>query len=157
MVTYEGLPSNIKELANSTLGYGVLRSLMPKSKDYGLEIKIDNGVLTGFAVYSHKGEVGWINALVVNPVYHGSGYGQSLLLRCIKSLSLVEGVERIIAKVRRSPYEKTAPVENMLAGYGFRKYAIEEKPFAGEDSGYTCNNCNDTPDSCDLVHYQLPL
>lgn len=154
MVNYYSLPAHVRSLSNNVLGINVLRDAMRHNRDYHLELKVENGALAGYAVYSYNDEVGYIDSVVVDDTFRGSGYGKSLVLKVIKNLSLV-GCDRAIALVRRPPGAGLTPIENMLLDLGFRRFMEDSRYYNKSDCQYTCNVCDEIPDVCSAVFYQL--
>lgn len=154
MSNYFQLPVEVRNLANEELGFSVLKYAMSAHRDYHLELKVENGALVGFAIYSQVGDTGYVDSLVVAKEFQGSGYGKMLLLKAVKALSLY-GCSRAIIVFRRPPYTDGGNFEKSLTRVGFRSFAEKKQPYTNED--YQCQLCGEYPDACDAVYYQLPL
>ena len=172
-LTYSSLPSEIKKIANESLGLGVLKSLFSYSYTYHLIIKISDGIFIGFALYHFEqnrmkdGSVyttGVIDCVCVSTPYRKEGFGTLLTFGVLRKLSAY-GADRVELLLKTPPIadrdgEPGAPIigsEDLLFCLGFRKVEVFEGHYKDQSQkyGYDCIFCGNRPDSCQAILYAI--
>lgn len=172
-LTYASLPSEIKKIANESLGLGVLRSLFSYSHTYHLIIKISDGIFIGFALYHFQKNrsvdgntytTGIIDAVCVATAYRKEGFGTLLTFGVLRKMSAY-GVDRVELMLK-TPHiddrdgEPGVPLigsEELLFCLGFRKVELFANHYEQRSKkyGYDCLFCGNRPDTCRAVLYAI--
>lgn len=172
-ITYSSLPSEIKNIANASLGLGVLKSLFTYSNTYHLMIKISDGAFIGFALYHFEkrryddGEAlvkGVIDCVCVAPAYRKDGFGTLLTFGVLRKMSAY-GADRveIMLKSPASPGDDGEPgvplsgSPDMLRSLGFSIVETFENYYerGSRKYGYDCILCGNRPDSCHGILFAI--
>lgn len=170
-LTYASLPIEIKNIANESLGLGVLRSLFSYSYTYHLIMKIDDGIFVGFALYHFqktRGEkpyvTGIIDAVCVSKAYRKEGFGTLLTFGTLRKMSAY-GVDRVELMLKApsaddhdgEPGFPFMGDEQLLLMLGFRKLKVYNNYFRSisKKFGYDCIMCGDKPDTCNAILYSI--
>lgn len=169
LLTYALIPDDIKQIAENSLGRGVLEALWRSrnSADTPLNLmwKIVDGRSVGFALYhfeliernSFKYRVGVIDLVCVDGAYRHHSYGAMITYYVIQAMAKV-GVNRIELLMRApsaQPYDDypSMPIigsERFLYNLGFKKIAYLPNFWKTRSQRYkyACNMCKSQPDSC---------
>lgn len=84
---YSSAPQEIKDLADEYLGQGELKRLMSARRDFFIVLKLDQGVVVGFVVYSKDKDRGFLDAVVIRQEYILDSWQlKSVLSKSIKGL-----------------------------------------------------------------------
>lgn len=172
-LTYSSLPTEIKKIANESLGLGVLKSLFSYSNTYHLMIKISDGIFIGFALYHFKstrmsnGEkyvTGIIDAVCVSPHYRKEGFGTLLTFGVLRKMSAygADRVEIVLKSPRLVDREGEPGVpysgsHDLLSDLGFEQVEIFDNYYEkiSRRYGYDCIFCGNKPDTCKGVLYAI--
>ena len=170
-LTYAVLPSEIKKIANDSLGLGVLKSIFSYNNTYNIMIKISEGVFIGFALYHFQttkigGETlttGVIDCVCVAVPYRKEGFGTLLTFGVLRKMSAY-GADRVELMMKVPPVDRDgepgvplvgSPV--LLDALGFK--LIKKYPSywerKSEKYAYDCNFCSEKPDICDGYLYAI--
>ncbi len=169
-LTYSSLPTELKKIANDSLGIGVLKSLFSYSHTYYLMIKISDGAFIGFALYHFQNTTlgsktlvtGVVDAVVVAPAYRKEGFGTLLTFGVLRKMS-AHGADRveIVLKVPvdsdQAPGVPLVGSEDVLTALGF-SLVHEYVDYYRDKSikySYDCKFCGDKPDSCTGLLYSI--
>lgn len=172
-LTYASLPSEIKKIANESLGLGVLRSMFSYANTYHLIIKISDGIFIGFALYHFHttrmsdGTVyttGVVDGVCVSTAYRKEGFGTLLTFSVLRKMSAY-GVDRVELMLKTPQIddrdgEPGFPLignEHLLSSMGFRKVEQFDKYFeqSSRKFAYDCLFCGNRPDTCMAVLYAI--
>ena len=169
-LTYRDIPSEVKQIANASLGVGVLRTLLLGKHTYQLILKVVDGILVGFSLYhietrgtgSKKTEVGVFDCVCVSPAYRKEGFGTLLTLTTLRKMSAF-GVDRIELKLKSPLTEATADTPgvpilgngSVLEDLGFTRGRVKENAYRSSSRlySYSCALCGQSPDSCASILY----
>lgn len=172
-LTYSSIPTEIKQIANESLGLGVLKSLFSYSNTYHLMIKISDGVFIGFALYHFQnsknsaGEsyvTGVIDCVCVSTPYRKEGFGTLLTFGVLRKMAAygADCIELMLKTptVDDRDGEPGIPIvgsEQLLYTLGFRKVKVYENYFETKSKkyAYDCKFCGNKPDSCSGVLYSI--
>lgn len=172
-LSYASIPNEIKQIANESLGLGVLKSMFSYSHTYHLMIKISDGIFIGFALYHFETSklangtryvTGIIDCVCVAPTYRQGGFGTLLTYGVLRKMAAF-GVDRIEIILKAptpadSDGEPGMPYrgsESLLTALGFRKVRTIEEHYVAKSNryGYSCKFCGTKPDSCTGVLYSI--
>ena len=172
-LTYSSLPTEIKKIANESLGLGVLKSLFSYAKTYHLIIKISDGIFIGFALYHFQTKTlrdgstyttGIIDCVCVATPYRQEGFGTLLTFSTLRKMNAY-GVDRIEILLKKpTPGDKDnepgVPLvgsEDLLVALGFRKVKTYRNNYTqiSRQYGYDCIMCNNRPDTCLGILYAI--
>lgn len=172
-LTYASLPSEIKKIANESLGLGVLRSLFSYANTYHLIIKISDGIFIGFALYHYKTDrmpdgtvytTGVIDCVCVSTAYRKEGFGTLLTFGVLRKMSAY-GADRVELMLKTPSVddrdgEPGIPLigsEDLLFCLGFRKVEVYDRLYETQSRkyGYDCLFCGNKPDSCRAMLYAI--
>lgn len=161
-LTYDVIPSDVKSIADRSVGRGVLQSMWRSHDDgvpYNLMWKIVDGRSVGFALFHYESvsngaftyRIGVIDMLCVAPEYRSRSYGAQITFEVLKTMSL-SGVNRVELILREpaigeyDPYPSIPPIgsERFLYDMGFRKVAYfpEFWKRQSERYRYSCMVCS---------------
>ena len=172
-ISYASIPGEIKQIANSSLGLGVLKSLFSYSNTYHLMIKISDGVFIGFALYHFQntkmsnGETyvtGVIDCVCVAAPYRKEGFGTLLTFGVLRKMSAygADWVELLLKTpaIEDRDGEPGVPLvgsEHLLNCLGFRKIKVYDKFYEQKSIkyAYDCKFCGNKPDTCRGVLYAI--
>lgn len=161
VITYQALPAEVKKIANESLGVGVLSHLMSYDYSYRIIIKINSGVLVGFALYHLKEltfangnsrSVGVVDCVCVDKQYRGEGFGRSLTLAVLRKMA-AKNVSRIEVTVKRPAGNASvnSDCEVFWLNLGFHRVKVFKGYFMKDGGAYDCALCHEHPDSCEAV------
>lgn len=172
-LTYKSIPTEIKQIANESLGLGILRSLFTSSNTYHLMIKISDGEFIGFSLYHFKSTrmkdgsthtTGVIDCICVATPYRKAGFGTLLTFGTLRKMSAY-GADRVemVLKTPRGDQRDGDPgvpaigSQKVLEGMGFKKVKVFDDYFSlqSQKYAYDCNFCGDAPDSCRGILYSI--
>jgi hypothetical protein len=171
-LTYDLVPSDVKRIADESLGKGVLKTIWNsvtestpnKRPKFYMILRVVNGEPVGFALFHYailktkrfSYTIGILDAVCVDPIYRGCGYGAMLTFNVLRRMSL-HGINRVELMLKaRNVDDDNLPVgpimgsERFLFDLGFKKIAYIND-FWREDSlmwGYDCAACHKIPDEC---------
>lgn len=174
-LSYASLPTEIKKIANESLGIGVLKSLFSYSHTYHLMIKISDGAFIGFALYHFQNTkmnngknyvTGVIDCVCVAAPYRKAGFGTLLTFGTLRKMSAygADRVEILLKTPGLSDSDKDGdpglPLigsEELLFCLGFKKVKVYDNYFEQKSKkyGYDCKFCGDRPDTCKGVLYSI--
>lgn len=165
-LTYSSLPKEVKDIANNSLGTGVLRSMFDYSATYHLMMKVSDGAFIGFVLYhferrkigSKSYVTGVIDTVCVDRAYRKEGFGTLLTYGSLRKMSASGNVDRVEIMLK-SPGHYDAdtmpnvPVlgsEELLTAMGFRKIETIENYYYRQSQkyGYDCIVCHERPCTC---------
>lgn len=172
-LTYASIPNEIKQIANSSLGLGVLKSMFSHAHTYHLMIKVSDGIIIGFALYHFQsmktkdGEsytTGIIDCVCVDGPYRKEGFGTLLTFGVLRKMAAY-GADRVEIVLKTPGLdnrdgEPGIPLigsEKLLMCLGFRKVKVYDEPYKQKSIkfGYDCRFCSDHPDTCKGVLYTI--
>lgn len=174
-LSYASLPTEIKKIANESLGIGVLKSLFSYSHTYHLMIKISDGAFIGFSLYHFQNTkmsdgknyvTGVIDCVCVAAPYRKAGFGTLLTFGTLRKMSAY-GADRVEILLKTPGFsdsdkdgEPGLPLigsENLLFCLGFKKVKVYDNYFEQKSKkyGYDCKFCGDRPDACKGVLYSI--
>lgn len=172
-LTYASIPTEIKQIANDSLGLGVLRSLFSTSNTYHLMIKISDGQFIGFSLYHFKTTrmkdgstytTGVIDCICVAAPHRQAGFGTLLTFGTLRKMSSY-GADRVELMLKTPGVEDRdgepgIPLvgsDKLLRCMGFRKIKVYDDYFEKQSRkfGYDCNYCGNAPDTCKGVLYSI--
>jgi len=169
-LTYASLPTEIKKIANDSLGAGFLRSLFQEDETYHLMIKISDGAFIGFSLYHYeeRGEgegkriTGVIDCVCVSTPYRKEGFGTLLTFGTLRKMS-VAGAHRVEITLKSPTSHEDEPGVPLVGngeilealGFHFVKtfhgyYEIPSKKF-----DFECRFCGKKPDTCRADLYSI--
>lgn len=171
-LTYASLPSEIKKIANESMGLGFLKTLFSYSQTYHLMIKISDGAFIGFSLYHYEeiqeGEdtrvTGVIDCVCVAAPYRKEGFGTLLTFGTLRKMSAY-GAHRVELMLKTPAMdnrdgEPGVPLigsEELLKSLGFGLVKVYSDHYAQKSKkfGYDCAFCGNKPDSCKGVLYSI--
>lgn len=172
-LSYASIPNEIKQIANESLGLGVLKSLFTYSHTYHLMIKISNGIFVGFSLYHFQNSkmadgktyvTGVIDCVCVAAPYRKEGFGTLLTFGTLRKVSAY-GADRVELMLKTPTIddrdgEPGVPLignERLLYYMGFRKIAVFENHYEKKSIkyAYDCKFCGNKPDTCKGVLYAV--
>lgn len=172
-LTYASIPSEIKQIANDSLGIGVLKSLFSYANTYHLMIKISDGEFIGFSLYHFQsmkmknGEnyvTGVIDCVCVAAPYRKEGFGTLLTFGTLRKMSAY-GADRVEIMLKSpgsddvdaEPGEPLIGSEDLLKCMGFRKAKVYENYYEQRSRkyAYDCKFCGNSPDTCQAVLFSI--
>lgn len=172
-LTYTSLPTEIKKIANESLGLGVLKSIFSYSHTYHLMIKISDGAFIGFSLYHFqktrlKGGktyiTGVIDCICVATPYRKEGFGTLLTFGTLRKMSAY-GADRVEMMLKTpnaedldsEPGVPFAGSEELLFCLGFRKIQVYQNYYYNNSRkyGYDCDFCGNRPDTCKAILYAI--
>lgn len=170
-LTYSSLPPQIKEIANNSLGTGVLKSLFDYSKTYNLMIKMSDGAFIGFSLYHFEKRkmgrkeyvVGHIDAICVDLAYRKEGFGTLLTFSTLRKMS--GSVDRVEITLKAPDVYDAETMPNipvlgspdLLMAMGFRMIeTVPDKYYnASRKYGYECILCKEKPCTCKGILFAI--
>ncbi len=172
-LSYASIPTEIKQIANESLGLGVLKSLFNYSHTYHLMIKISDGIFIGFALYHFQNTkmgngknyvTGVIDCVCVATPYRKEGFGTLLTFSTLRKMSAY-GADRVELLLKTPGMddrdgEPGIPLigsEQLLFCLGFRKVTKYDDHYVNKSLkyGYDCKFCGNKPDTCKAVLYAI--
>lgn len=171
-LTYSSLPSEIKSIANESLGHGVLKSLFDYSKTYHLMIKISDGEFLGFVLYHFEKRkiggknyiTGIIDALCVKKEHRMNGFGTLLTFGVLRKMSS-QSVDRVEITLKTPEFYDRETMPNvpilgspeLLKAIGFREVDIIPDYYYRQSQkyGYDCIICNERPCTCKGILFAI--
>lgn len=171
-LTFDRVPTDVKRIADESLGKGALRSMWmsivestPGGKPtFYMILRLVEGQPVGFALFHYaslstqkfKYTIGVIDAVCVSAPYRSSGYGAMLTFNVLRRMS-VHGINRVELALKAGskdndelPGEPILGSERFLFDLGFRRIAYIDN-YWREDSieyPYDCPICHSKPDKC---------
>lgn len=170
MLTYASMPQETKRIANSNLGRGVLRSVFSGTHEYHLMMKLEDGLVIGFAIYhfeeyrlgSKNRILGVLDCVIVDEHHRRLGHGSEMTFAVFKKMA-AHGVDRVEAIVKEPGFldrdgEPGVPLADPRSIYdllGFKQVKTFHDYYKtpSEKYEYECKFCGNTPDSCKAVLY----
>lgn len=171
-LAYSDLPSDLKKLAKSSLGSGVLRSLFRYRYTYHLMVKAIGDDIVSMVLYHYESEgrdesrliVGVIDCVCVDPNYRGQGFGTLITFATIRKMSAsgatsVESIVKLPAKDdgprNRKPY--SVKLDEFMRSLGFELQGYRDNYYVKNSLKYryTCAICESLPDECRGAHYTI--
>lgn len=171
-LTYASVPSEVKKIANESLGFGFFRAIFDTNETFHLMLKVSEGEFVGFALYHFRNEtkngesfvVGVIDCICVSTKFRGQGFGTLLTFGVLRKMS-VYGADRIEMFLKTPQWddrdgEPGIPFmgsEKLLLHMGFKKSKIFKKYYytSSRKFGYDCSFCGNKPDTCTAVLYTI--
>lgn len=172
-LSYASIPNEIKQIANESLGLGVLKSLFSYSHTYHLMIKISDGAFIGFALYHFQNRrmkdgktyvTGVIDCVCVAAPYRKEGFGTLLTFGTLRKMSAY-GADRVELLLKTPGLddrdgEPGVPLigsEQLLYCMGFRKVKVYDDYFEQKSKkyAYDCKFCGNKPDTCKAILYSI--
>lgn len=171
-LTYASLPTEIKKIANDSMGIGFLKTLFNYSNTYHLMIKISDGAFIGFSLYhfeTTKSEVGQLTTGVIDAVcvaapYRKEGFGTLLTFGTLRKMSAY-GADRVELLLKTPAMdnrdgEPGVPLigsEELLRHLGFKLVKVFNDHWSQKSQkfGFDCAFCGNRPDTCKGVLYAI--
>lgn len=173
-LTFTALPNELKNIANRTLGKGVLKSMFNYSYTYHVMVQLDDGDFVGFALYHLKKEregrkvvtTGILDCVCVSPEYRGLGYGSLLTFGALRKMSVsgaktidyaIKAPPQIIHKNKNMTGGLSTSQKDFLSSIGFQEKTIYDNHYVKNSIKYDfkCEFCGMKPDSCSAFTYFL--
>lgn len=172
-LSYASIPKDIKQIANESLGLGVMKSLFSYSHTYHLMIKISDGVFIGFALYHFQttkmpdGEAyvtGVIDCVCVAAAYRKEGFGTLLTFGTLRKMAAY-GADRVEMLLKTpglddrdgEPGIPLVGSEQLLVAMGFKKIKAYPDYYSNKSIkyAYDCKFCGNRPDTCIALLYSI--
>ena len=171
-LSYSSLPVEIKKLAKSSLGSGVLRSLFRYRYTYHIMVKAIENDIVSMVLYHYESEVrkgkkiviGIIDCVCVDPRYRSQGFGTLITFATLRKMSASGAVEvetfmKLPAKddgpKNRKPY--SARLDDFMRSLGFELRGYNDNYYMKSSLKYrySCVICKTLPDECRSAHYVI--
>lgn len=171
-LSYSGLPPELKKLAKSSLGSGVLRSLFRYRYTYHIMVKAIEDELASMVLYHYETEkkdgklaiVGVVDCVCVDPRYRGQGFGTLITFATLRKMS-ASGATEVEALVKlpaedngpknRKPYSVKLDEFMRSLGFEFLSYSDNYYMKSSMKYRYSCSICESLPDECRAAHYVI--
>lgn len=171
-LSYTSLPTELKRLAKSSLGAGVLKSLFRYRYTYHIMVKADGDTFVSMVLYHYENEVkegrkitvGVIDCVCVDPNYRSQGFGTLITFATIRKMS-VSGAEQIETvmklpqedqpKKNWKPFSQKLDEHMRSLGFSLRGYSDNYYMKSSMKYRYSCIICDSLPDECRAAHYAI--